>query len=335
MKYSIILPVKNGGNFIKECVHSILSQSLQDFELLVLENASTDDTLALISSIQDQRIKVFPSEKSLSIEENWGRIVSVQKNEFMTMIGHDDVLDRDYLLTIDNLIQQYPDASLYQTHFRYVNKEGREVRKCLPMTEKQQPSEVVHNFLCSKMDIMGTGFMMRSEDYDSVGGIKAYPNLLFADMELWIELSGKSYFAVAQQECFSYRIHPGATTSLSTDFKTFEAFDQFVNYLYNLKSEDPTLAEIIRKDSDHLLMQYCQGITHKVLRTVHSKRLTPSVGEIIDKFRDYGKQLKEDNSFEPLNSFKIRTGKLIDNNKLLHSLFLTFKAFFPKPILKS
>lgn len=335
MRYSIILPVRNGGHFVQECIQSILSQSFPDFELVVLENSSVDDTLAWISSINDRRIKIFPAQQSLSIEENWGRIVTTTKNEFMTIIGHDDVLDKRYLETMDELIKKYPDASLYQTHFRYINAGGKEVRKSLPMAERQSPADVLHNFLCSTMDIMGTGFMMRSKDYDNIGGIKPYPNLLFADMELWTELSRKSYLAVAPQECFSYRIHPASTTSVSNDFKTLKAFDQFVTYLKELKIKDATLNEVIQKDSDVLLGQYCQGITHKVLRTPQSKRQTPSVEEIIDKFREYGKQLKGDGSFEPLDSSKIKMGRMIDNNKLLHSLFLTFKSFFPKPVLKS
>lgn len=332
IKYSIILPVRNGGNFIKECVNSILLQSLPGFELLILENQSTDDTLSWLSSLTDPRIRIFPSQSSLSIEENWGRIVSIPKGEFMTIIGHDDVLNKNYLETMDRLIHQHPDASLYQTHFRYIDKDGQEIRKCLPMAALQKPPEVLHNFICSKMDIMGTGFMMRSADYNRIGGIPPYANLLFADMELFIELAKKSYLAVSPMECFAYRTHPGATTSISTDSKTLLGFDRFVNYLEKLKSSDPSLREVIIRDADHLLLQYCQGITHKVLRTPPAKRQTPSVAAIIDQFREYGKRLKDDNSFEPLNSSKIKAGKVIDSNRLFHSLFLLFKKIYRKPV---
>jgi glycosyltransferase involved in cell wall biosynthesis len=330
--YSIILPVRNGGEYLKECVQSILAQTNPDFELLVFENNSTDATLAWISSVQDSRIKIFPSDKNLNIEENWSRIVSVPKSQFMTMIGHDDVLDKNYLDIMSKLIQQYPDAGLYQAHFRYVDKDGKEIRKCVPMAEKQTPPEVLHNFLCSKMDIMGTGFMMRSAEYDRIGGIPAYANLLFADMELWTELARKSYLAVSQQECFSYRIHPAATTSTSVAQKAIQAYDRFVQYLLKIKKEDPPLAKVIYNDADYFLNQYCQGITHKVLRTAHSKRETASVSEIIDRFREYGKELKGDNSFEPLSNKKIKLGKTIDENVFLHSLFLLFKKIYSKPV---
>jgi hypothetical protein len=332
MKYSIILPVRNGGELIKECVHSILHQSFPDFDLLILENESTDNTVAWLNTLTDPRIKIFPSHQSLSIEMNWARAISVPKNEFMTIIGHDDMLDENYLQAMDELIRRHPAASLYQAHFRYIDKYGKEVKKCVPMKEVQQPGEVLHNFITSRMDIMGTGFMMRSRDYDAVGGIPAYANLLFADMELFIELARRSCLAVSATECFSYRTHPGATTSVSTDVKVLQAFDQFVKYLEKLKAQDPQLAGVIEKDADHLLQQYCQGITHKVLRTPRAKRQTPSVAAIIDQFREYGKRLKGDSSFEPLDSKKIRMGKIIDGNGLLHSMFLLFKKIYSKPI---
>lgn len=61
-KFSIILPVRNGGNYVKECAHSILSQTLDDFNLIVLDNCSTDGTLEWMQSLNDNRIIIYPSE---------------------------------------------------------------------------------------------------------------------------------------------------------------------------------------------------------------------------------------------------------------------------------
>src|SRR5690349_12057626 len=100
-KYSIILPVRNGGEYVRECVSSILAQSLGDFQLQVLDNCSTDGTSDYLESLKDERVKIYPAESSLTIEENWARITTIPKNEFITLIGHDDVLDPDYLAVMD------------------------------------------------------------------------------------------------------------------------------------------------------------------------------------------------------------------------------------------
>ena len=102
-KFSIILPVKNGGEYLKLCVKSILGQTCQDFNLIILDNNSQDGSLQWISSLGDPRIVIHPSSKSLTIEENWGRIKNIAKNEYMTMIGHDDILHEFYLEEMDKL----------------------------------------------------------------------------------------------------------------------------------------------------------------------------------------------------------------------------------------
>jgi glycosyltransferase involved in cell wall biosynthesis len=333
-KFSIILPVRNGGNYLRKCVQSILSQTVTDFELLVLENKSTDDTLEILASFDDPRIRIFPADIPLSMEENWHRAVKIPKSEFMTLIGHDDILFSDYLEKMQALISLYPDASLYQSHFYYIDSAGNKMADCKPMEAIQRPDVAISNFLCDRTDLMGTGFMMRSSDFDKAGGMPMYPNLLFADMELWIELASKSYLAVEEHDCFAYRRHPAATTSSSSDAKFVDSFDLLVKYLVRLKQRKPELAAVISRDGKELLRQYCQGITHKVLRRTKSERETPSVAVLIDRFRQYGKELCN-GEFEPLGYSNIRMGKLIDGNALFHGAFLLFKKMYHKPVLKS
>lgn len=123
--FSIILPVHNGGDLLKRCVHSILNQDYRKFNLLILENHSSDDSLSWLISIKDDRINIFPSDQLLTLEENWARIAELPKNEFMTIIGLDDLFAPNYLRVMRDLIRRHPSASLYQTHFSYMNYSGR------------------------------------------------------------------------------------------------------------------------------------------------------------------------------------------------------------------
>ena len=322
-RFSIVLPVRNAGKYIKECISSILAQSYPHFDLVVLENQSEDDTLAVVEGFRDPRIRVIAAEKTLTIEENWHRAATVAKNEFMTITGHDDVFDREYLEAIDNLVRRYPDASLYQTHYRYIDRDGNVIGKCTPMAEVQQPAQALSNFLSGRMDVIGTGFMMRSKDFETAGGMSPYPNLLFADMELWIELSRKSYLAVDPRELFSYRRHAASTTSGTPDARLLAAFSMMVRYLASLRQEQPLLAEAIQTSGRDLLLQYCLGLTHNILRTPKKLRNTPDVATVIQEFRQFAKQLGL-SDFEPLAYKRIRLGKVIDGNPLLHKFYLCF-----------
>ena len=297
MKYSIILPVRNGGEYVKECVNSILTQSLNSFNLLILDNCSTDGTFEWIISLNDARIKIYPAAKSLSIEENWDRIKSLPKNEFITLIGHDDILDKHYLEVMDRLISKHPNAALYQTHFRYIDAQGKLIRKCKPMDELQTAPEFLGFFLSNIIDTMGTGFMMRAKDYDMLGGIPSYPGLLFADFELWINFTRLAYKVTAFEECFAFRLHHSATTT-SADIKMQQAFAQFIVYLEKLKKEDTQLSEVIERYSLNFISFYCKGLAHRLMRTPKNKRNGLSVASFLNQCKLYADTLV------PLNNYQ-------------------------------
>jgi glycosyltransferase involved in cell wall biosynthesis len=334
MKYSIILPVRNGGEYVKECVTSILSQTLSDFSLSVLDNSSTDGTPEWIASLNDPRITIYPSAKSLSIEENWNRIISIPKNEFITLIGHDDILNSNYLEVMDRLILKHPAASLYQAHFRYIDSKGGMIRVCKPMDEVQSTSEFIAFFLSNIIDTMGTGFMMRAKDYDEIGGIPPrYPNLLFADFELFINLSAKGYKATASEETFAFRLHQSTTTT-SPDIKFQRAYSEFINYLVTLKTRDVAFDTMIRRYAPGFIKSYCKGLAHRLLRTPTGKREGQTVASFIRKNKEYADLLVPGNNFDPEKEFSIKIAERIDSNRLFRSLFLAFKKVYSKPVYK-
>jgi glycosyltransferase involved in cell wall biosynthesis len=332
VKFSIILPVKNGGEYIKECVQSIFAQTYPDFNLHILENCSNDGTAEWLQTLKDERIIIIPSEKSLSIEENWARILSIEKNEFMTIIGHDDLFDKNYLQTMNGLIEQYPDASLYQTHFRFINAKGDFIRHCKPMDEKQTAVEFLSSFLQRNIDVNGTGFMMRSKDYEKLDGIPTYPNLLFADFELWIKATDSSYKATSKQECFSFRIHQ-STTTISADIKMQKAFEKFIDFLYILKNKDIEFEKAITENAIGFIQFWCKGLAHRLMRTPKAKRGNLSVEVFLKKCKAYADLLVPGNYFNPTDNASVNFAKQIDQFSFSRNLFLLFKKIYSKPIL--
>lgn len=333
-KYSIVLPVRNGGEYVKECVNSILSQTLNEFNLHILDNCSTDGTLEWISALKDDRIIITPSVKSLTIEENWARALAIPKNEYLTLIGHDDVLCENYLEVMDELISKYHDASLYQAHFNYIDSKGKIIRACKPMAERETAEDFLTSLLTNNFDIMGTGFIMRSKDYDALGGIPvAYPNLLFADFELLVHLTRINYKATSSETCFCFRLHQ-STTAVAPDIKLHQAFERFIYFLQSLKTQDKALDEVIKKYSPSFILFYCKGLSHRLLRTPIDKRSNLSVKKFIEKCESYSQSLAPNNTFKPLSVFSIWLAQVLDSSSVGRNLFLTFKKLYSKPVLK-
>jgi glycosyltransferase involved in cell wall biosynthesis len=306
-------------------VASILAQTFTSFNLLVLDNQSSDGTLEWINSLEDKRISCHPSANPLSIVENWARIKHIQKNEFITLIGHDDVLYPDYLSTMDALIRTHPNASLYQSHFNYINGIGEFVRPCMPMDEQQYGHEFLACQLAQTIDSMGTGYMMRSSDFDRLGGMpENYPNLIFADYQLWVQLSMKSYKATSSKFCFSYRVHD-SVSRLTNGFEYQDAFGKYMLFINSLKG-DPAITNAINNYAYDYLMYFCESLSHRILKS-HEKGRVVSVENFVRKCEGYAALLLPGKKFEPMKRRRIWLAHMLDRSSATRSGFRLFKKF--------
>ncbi|HRB80040.1 MAG TPA: hypothetical protein PKY86_07505, partial [Niabella sp.] len=184
------------------------------------------------------------------------------------------------------------------------------------------------------IDLMGTGFMMRARDYDEVGGIPPYPNLLFADMELFIALALKGGMAVSDKKCFEYRIHQNATTSSSSTDLYYKGFDHLVQYLIHLKSQLPAFTSVIENNGEQFMHKYSQTIVHKILKIKKRQRQTIDVSEMIRELNSSGSKLIG-RPYAASQNAKTKLAAIIDKSKLLHSLYLLFRKMYKKPVFVS
>jgi len=324
-KFGVILPVKNGGSYIKECVQSIVNQTLQDFNLIILDNCSTDGTLQWLQSLQNDRIVIHESKRPLSIEDNWSRIKDVPKNEFITLIGHDDILETNYLEVMDALIKKHPNASLYQAHYKYINENGEFIRNCLPMDEIQFAHEFLASFMCRTIESTGTGYLMRSKDYDSVGGINpSFSNLIFADYALWIDLSLLNYKATSSSIAFKYRIHH-SVSKVTNGEKYQQAFEKFLDFIHERCVNDK-IKMVTEQYGKKMLMYHCESLSHRILKTPRNQRKV-SVSDFIKNCIKYSKILIPGQKFQPLNRFRIKIAQVLDSSFITRDLFLLLKKF--------
>ncbi len=245
-RFSIVLPVRDGGAHVRECVASILAQTLaDDFELLVLDNASTDGTTDWLATLRDPRVRLHPAGRPLSIEENWARVREVPRGEYMTIIGHDDLLDPDFLETMDALVRAHPDAGLYFAHFRLIDGAGRLLRSCRPMPARETAAGFLAARLMDRRDTFGTGYVMRSADYDRVGGIPPYEKLLHADDALWMQLMEGTWKATSPRELFSYRLHGQSASGASDPQPYLAALERYHDALEAMAARDPAVREVL------------------------------------------------------------------------------------------
>lgn len=216
-QFTVFLPVRNGENYISLCIESILSQECENFDLVILENKSTDATLSIVRSYDDPRIKVIEALSPLGIYENWRRVYELIQSgtitsEFSTIIGHDDILYPSFLKDIEALITTYPDASLYQTHFDLIDTVGNLKRPCKPIPTREYAQDFLLARCWGNRDSFGTGYVFRTADYEKIGGIPDLPSLLWADDLMIVRLTTLAYKVCGGGVCFAYRLHSNSVS---------------------------------------------------------------------------------------------------------------------------
>jgi glycosyltransferase involved in cell wall biosynthesis len=124
-RFSVVIPLYNKENFIENTIQSLLNQTFSDFEVLVVNDCSTDTSEQLVARFDDPRINIIQHSvnKGLSASRNTG-IKSANAN-YIAFLDADDLWKPSFLEKIDVLINQYPEASLFATKYEVLHKKNR------------------------------------------------------------------------------------------------------------------------------------------------------------------------------------------------------------------
>ena len=104
VKVSVIMPAYNSEVYIRESIDSVLAQSFTDFELIVVDDGSTDTTAAIVKSYADSRIRLIrQANQGVSVARNTG--LEAAQGQFITFLDSDDLYYPDFLKTLYHLVQ--------------------------------------------------------------------------------------------------------------------------------------------------------------------------------------------------------------------------------------
>lgn len=107
--FTVAIPAWNGVDFIKTSTGSVLNQTFKDFELIIVDDASTDGAWEYIQSIKDPRVKVFRNQRNVGIVKNWRNCLEKANGKWFKFLLHDDFLFPDALQILKVLIDKYPE----------------------------------------------------------------------------------------------------------------------------------------------------------------------------------------------------------------------------------
>ncbi len=228
---SICIPAYNSEKYIGKTIQSALYQTYQDFELVIVDDCSTDRTLNTIMEYKDPRIRLIENEKNLGPEKNWNKALAEAKGKYIKLLHHDDLLYTSCLERQVAILKNtaHNDVVLVSCS-RYVIDENDNIilkRGFKNKKGKFQGHQIIKETIRSGANLIGepTTILFRADVLNQVGNFNgSIPYLI--DLELWcrILLHGKIYI-ISDPLC-TFRV---SSTSLSIaigrsqgrDFKAF------------------------------------------------------------------------------------------------------------------
>jgi glycosyltransferase involved in cell wall biosynthesis len=211
---SVGLPVYNGERFLRETLNSILTQTFEDFELIISDNASTDGTAQICKdyAIKDPRIRYFRSDRNLGASKNFNRVFELSSGKYFKWISADDVCAPTFLEKCKEVLDEHPEVVLCYPKTTIIDEFGRIVRQHedrLDLRFSRARDRFYQLFL--RLSLSNAMFgLIRS---DLLRKTSLLGNYIASDIVLLAELTLYGQFFELPEYLFFRRIHPQAASS--------------------------------------------------------------------------------------------------------------------------
>lgn len=207
MKISIIVPTYNRARMVTETIDSILNQTYQDFELIVVDNCSIDDTEKVIGGYADKRIRYFRHDNGgvIAVNRNYGILQA--KGEFIAFCDDDDLWLPDKLEKQMLEFEKDERLGLVCTNAILFNEKG-DLGKFF--TNKLNDNNFTFGSLVRKSSMICSSVLVKKSVIDDIGVMDTSPEIFTAeDYELWLRIAKKYRVKYVDLPLVKYRVHPG------------------------------------------------------------------------------------------------------------------------------
>ena len=171
--FSIVIPLYNKESQIGYSIRSILSQTFQDFEIIVVNDGSTDNSVSVAESVMDSRIRII-NQINAGVSAARNRGIKEARYDLIAFLDADDKWKPDYLDTQYRLTQQYPECSVFACNYEFQNSKGKVtptiIRKLPFTTETGMLTNYFEVASMSHPPLCTSAVAVRKQAVEAVGG---------------------------------------------------------------------------------------------------------------------------------------------------------------------
>lgn len=216
-RVSVCIPTYKGAGTIGAAIGSVLAQTFRDFELIVVDDASPDDTAAVTAACRDPRLRLEVNPRNLGPQGNWNRCLELARGEFIKVLPHDDLLHPECLQRQLQVLADDRDRriALACSARDVIGPDGRVLLRARGFPGRPQGliprPDVVRQCIRRGTNLIGEpgAVMFRRELAQRVGGFDIrYPYVI--DLDYWLRLLQHGQAWYCPQALASFRVWKGS-----------------------------------------------------------------------------------------------------------------------------
>ncbi|MCW2312608.1 glycosyltransferase family 2 protein [Rhodoferax antarcticus] len=210
-KISVVIPTYNRSSYLEGAIASVLAQTVKDFEVIVSDNCSQDDTEAVVEKyLFDDRVRYFKNEQNIGMVGNWRKAVYEHASgDWFILLSDDDYLiDTDYLANVSRMIEKNPSlVMVYANGYLLDESTGQQTLLELPFEENMHGVEI----FMSRNTVKPQDFTLCNVVFNRklAMNLNAFsnPNNFSCDSELFLKMAITGNVGVIKKPVSVYRFH--------------------------------------------------------------------------------------------------------------------------------
>ncbi|MEC7063829.1 MAG: glycosyltransferase family 2 protein [Bacteroidota bacterium] len=230
-RFSVVIPVFNKEKYIKETILSVFNQTYDNYEIIIINDASTDNSLKIIEEVISDKAVIINNKNNLGLSASRNIGFEASSDKFVAFLDGDDVWDKNFLKEINELIINFPKESIFGTYYKE-NYNGKILYPKINIKEKLLGTKfVVKNFFeanLRRLIITQSCLVFKKNIFDTVGLYN--PEITFAeDIDFYIRCFQNFNLAYSYQTYHMQRkmVHKSISNS-KTDNLNYPLLDKYL-----------------------------------------------------------------------------------------------------------
>jgi len=219
--FSLVIANYNNGNYIEEAINSVLNQTFQNLEIIIIDDASTDNSIEIITPfLSDKRFKLIRNKTNSGVGYTKKTGIETSTGQIIGILDPDDTLTPNAIEIMVKAHTENPDAALvYSTH--YLCDEDLNIKKISPHVGEIPENETYLTLKDNFNHHISQFATFKKKYYDATGGIsEKYLKAIDKDLYFKLEEVGKTLFI--PQPLYYYRWHKGSISLFANAETAYE-----------------------------------------------------------------------------------------------------------------